>query len=48
MKYFINGWTYGRSYFMSFGFTAEEIDRMANGEVIRRGDNEFWIVKEGE
>ena len=44
MKYYINGWRYGRSYFLSFGFTREEYDRMVNGEVIRRGANEFWII----
>lgn len=33
---------------MSFGFTADEISRMETGEVIKRGDNEFYIEKEGE
>ena len=45
MKYFINGWLYGRSYFMSFGFSEYEMDRLMDGEVITREGNEFWIVK---
>ena len=48
MRYFINGWSYGRSYFMSFGFTEEEYERMVNGETITKEENEFWIIKEGE
>lgn len=44
MEYFINGWRYGRSYFMSFSFTEPELDRMMNGEIITRGENEFWII----
>lgn len=46
MKYFINGWREGRSYFLSFRFTQEEIDRMVNGETIVRGTNEFSIEVE--
>ncbi len=48
MKYYINGFREGRSYFMSFGFTEDEITRMENGEVITHGGNKFWIIKEGE
>jgi hypothetical protein len=49
--YLINGWEESKSYFMSFGFTQKEIDRMENGEEIRRidsvSDNTFAIkVKE--
>lgn len=45
-KYYINGWEYGKQYFMSFGFTEGQIERMMDGEIIKRGDNEFWIVTE--
>ena len=46
--YGINGWRESRSYFLSFGFTSEEIERMENGEVIKRGENEYYIeVQEG-
>lgn len=48
MKYCINGWEESRSYFMSFGFTRDEVTRMEDGEVIKREDNEFSIMKEGE
>lgn len=47
-EYYINGWKESERYFMSFGFTADEIERMKSGEVIRRidscSDNEFRIV----
>lgn len=46
MKYFINGFRYGRSYFMSFGFSENERERLMNGEIITRNGNEFWIVCE--
>lgn len=51
MKYYINGWEESRSYFLSFGFTKNEYERMINGEIIKRERtetdfNEFWIVKE--
>ena len=46
MKYFINGWKYGRSYFLSIGrFTEYEMQRLEDGEIITKDDNEFWIVK---
>lgn len=41
--YCINGWRKGKSYFMSFGFSQNEIDSMVDGEVIKRGSNEFSI-----
>lgn len=48
-EYFINGWKESERYFMSFGFTADEIERMKSGEIIRRtdsiSDNEFKIVE---
>ena len=37
--YLINGWEESKSFFMSFGFTQKEIDRMENGEEIRRTDS---------
>lgn len=37
--YFINGWEESKSYFFSFGFTKKEIERMENGEEIRRTDS---------
>ena len=44
MKYYINGWTENRSYFMQLGrFTQNEIARMIAGEVIKKGNNEYWI-----
>lgn len=45
MKYFINGWRESKSYFLSFGFTANELKRMEDGQVIKREQNEFWIIK---
>lgn len=46
IKYMINGWEYGRQYFMSFGFSRSQIERMMDGEVITRGTNEFYIIIE--
>lgn len=46
MKYCINGWEESRSYFMSFGFTRDEIERMENGETIEREENTFSIDSE--
>ena len=37
--YLINGWEESKSYFFSFGFTQKEIERMENGEQIRRTDS---------
>ena len=37
--YLINGWEESKSFFMSFGFTQKEIDRMEDGEEIRRTDS---------
>lgn len=48
--YYINGWEESKSYFMSFGFTQNEISRMEQGESIRRidsvSDNTFAIKVE--
>lgn len=46
--YFINGWREGMNYFMGFGFTEAEVERMESGEVIHRGSNDFWIILEEE
>lgn len=46
--YYINGWREGRRYFLSFGFTREEIGRMLDGELITKGTNKFWMIKEDE
>ena len=47
MVYMINGWREGKRYFLSFGFTTEEIERMKMGDVICRNGNEFKIIAEG-
>lgn len=44
MLYIINGWEESKSYFLSFGFTEEELQEMENGGVIKRDGNTFWIV----
>lgn len=43
MEYYINGWRESKSYFLSFGFTESEWERLNNGEIICKGDNEFWV-----
>lgn len=45
MRYFINGWEEGKAYFMSFGFSAEEIARMIKGETIERDGNTYQIER---
>lgn len=46
-EYYVNGWKEGKSFFLSFGFTRNELERMENGEEIRRidsvSDNTFSI-----
>ena len=42
-KYFINGYRYGREYFMSFGFSESQIQRMIDGEIIKHNGSAFWI-----
>ena len=44
MKYYINGWQEKKNYFLSFGFTSEELERMVNGEIITKDNNSFWII----
>lgn len=48
MKYCINGWEESKSYFKSFGFTRDELERMEAGEAITREANTFSIEKERE
>lgn len=43
MIYYINGWRESKSYFLSFGFTLEELKQMEAGETIKRESNVFWI-----
>ena len=44
MRYYINGWKESRSYFFSLGrFTEEEYAELLSGNVISKGDNDFWI-----
>ena len=38
-EYFINGWRESKAYFLSFGFTRSELERMESGEVINRADS---------
>ena len=45
-RYYINGWRYGAQYFLSFRFTRDELNRMADGEIIKKDGNEFWMIKE--
>lgn len=44
MKYYINGWREGRNYFFRLGrFTEEEIKRLEDGEIVIKGENEFYM-----
>ena len=43
MIYYINGWRESKSYFLSFGFTLEELKQMEAGKTLRKGNNVFWI-----
>ena len=47
-NYYVNGWKEGKNYFMNLGqFSGSELERMENGEIITKGNNEFCIeVKE--
>ena len=45
MIYYINGFREGKSYFLSFGFTEEELNKMMQGDIITKNNNSFWIVK---
>lgn len=43
MIYYINGWRESKSYFLSYGFTLEELKQMEAGETLQKGNNVFWI-----
>ena len=44
MKFYINGWREGRSYFFSIGqFTEDEIEMLMSGEIVTKNGNEFYI-----
>lgn len=43
MIFLINGFRESKGYFMSFGFTQDEFERMLDGEVISRDGNKFSI-----
>lgn len=46
-KYYINGFREGEKYFFRLGkFTDEEAERLNNGEIITKGENEFYIEEE--
>ena len=45
-KYYINGFPEGKNYFFSFGFTWKEIEKLFDGEVIKKEQNEFLITWE--
>ena len=42
-KYYINGFQERRGYFLSHGFTENEIERMEHGEILKRDGNEYRI-----
>lgn len=44
--YMINGWEYGRSYFLSFGLSDSVRQRLYYGETVTKGDNEFYVIAE--
>lgn len=44
IRYFINGFTYGKNYFYSVGsFTKKQHEALQKGEVVIYNGNEFWI-----
>lgn len=46
-KYFINGWEYGKQYFLSVGgFTLKEKIVLENGGTVTKNGNDFWIITE--
>lgn len=43
-RYLVNGFREGRNYFYGLGrFTEDEMARLENGEVVIKGENEFYI-----
>lgn len=47
-RYYINWFEESRNYFMSFGFTEKEMEKLNRGEDVKRDGNTFWIVTEEE
>lgn len=46
-RYFINGWRESKNYFLRVGhFTHDELDRLDNGETIKKGGNDYRIDTE--
>ena len=48
LVYGINGWEYGKSYFLSFGISNRNLERMYYGEEVTIGNNTFAIVCQDE
>lgn len=48
MKYYINGWREGKNYFYRLlgAISDQEKYDLENGNVVKKGQNEFWIVKD--
>ncbi len=44
--YCINGWKERKNYFLSFGFTEQEINEMIQGKTITKNGNTFSIYIE--
>lgn len=46
-RFMINGWRESEARFLNLGrFTEEEMIKLMNGEVVHKGDNEFYIIIE--
>lgn len=44
IKYYINGFREGENYFYRLGrFTEEETEMLIKGEIVVKGDNEFYM-----
>lgn len=48
MIYYINGWREGEKYFFRLigNLTEQEKSDLLDGNVLKRGNNEFWIEKD--
>lgn len=43
-RYYINGFREGKNYFFRLGrFTDEELEKLEAGEIVIKGENEFYI-----
>lgn len=49
-KYYINGFREAKSYFLGLinPITESEKSALQNGEIVKRGENKFWIEKRCE